>query len=102
MVSYNVILEGRMAVNPKIIMLAVQAAKNEKIRKVALYIVFMSLGLILMIFVVFTGLISGLFAVVENSNLKNHWEYMRTNISEVFKGIESEINTDVKEEVYCH
>ena len=81
-------------------MLAVQAAKNEKIRKVALYIVFMSLGLILMIFVVFTGLISGLFAVVENSNLKNHWEYMRTNISEVFKGIESEINTDVKEEVY--
>lgn len=53
-----------------------------------------------MIFVVFTGLISGLFAVVENSNLKNHWEYMRTNISEVFKGIESEINTDVKEEVY--
>lgn len=89
-----------MAVNPKIIMLAVQAAKNEKIRKVALYIVFMSLGLILMIFVVFTGLISGLFAVVENSNLKNHWEYMRTNISEVFKGIESEINTDVKEEVY--
>lgn len=89
-----------MAVNPKIIMLAVQAAKNEKIRKVALYIVFMSLGLILMIFVVFTGLISGLFAVVENSNLKNHWEYIRTNISEVFKGIESEINTDVKEEVY--
>lgn len=89
-----------MAVNPKIIMLAVQAAKNEKIRKVALYIVFMSLWLILMIFVVFTGLISGLFAVVENSNLKNHWEYMRTNISEVFKGIESEINTDVKEEVY--
>ena len=89
-----------MAVNPKIIMLAVQAAKNEKIRKVALYIVFMSLGLILMIFVVFTGLISGLFAVVENSNLKNHWEYMRTNISEVFKGIENEINTDVKEEVY--
>ena len=89
-----------MAVNPKIIMLAVQAAKNEKIRKVALYIVFMSLGLILMIFVVFTGLISGLFAVVENSNLKNHWEYMRTNISEVFKGIESEINTDVKDEVY--
>lgn len=89
-----------MAVNPKIIMLAVQAAKNEKNRKVALYIVFMSLGLILMIFVVFTGLISGLFAVVENSNLKNHWEYMRTNISEVFKGIESEINTDVKEEVY--
>ena len=81
-------------------MLAVQAAKNEKIRKVALYIVFMALGLILMIFVVFTGLISGLFAVVENSNLKNHWEYMRTNISEVFKGIEGEINTDVKEEVY--
>ena len=34
LVSYNVILEGRMAVNPKIIMLAVQAAKNEKIRKV--------------------------------------------------------------------
>ena len=89
-----------MAVNPKIIMMAVQAAKNEKVRKAVLYIVFMTLGLIMMIFVVFTGLISGLFAVIENTNLKNHWEYMRTNISEVFNGIEGEINTDVKEEVY--
>ncbi len=89
-----------MAVNPKIIMMVAQAAKSEKVRKAVLYIVFMTLGLIMMIFVVFTGLISGLFAVIENTNLKNHWEYMRTNISEVFKGIESEINTDVKEEVY--
>lgn len=81
-------------------MMAVQAAKNEKVRKAVLYIVFMTLGLIMMIFVVFTGLISGLFAVIENTNLKNHWEYMRANISEVFTGIEGEINTDVKEEVY--
>ena len=54
----------------------------------------------MMIFVVFTGLISGLFAVIENTNLKNHWDYMRANISEVFNGIEGEINSDVKDEVY--
>lgn len=89
-----------MAVNPKIIMMAVQAAKSEKVRKSVLYIVFMTLGLIMMIFVVFTGLISGLFAVIENANLKNHWNYFHTSISEVFNGIECDINTDVKDEVY--
>lgn len=89
-----------MAVNPKIIMMVAQAAKSEKVRKAVLYIVFMTLGLIMMIFVVFTGLISGLFAVIENTNLKNHWDYMRANISEVFNGIEGEINSDVKDEVY--
>lgn len=89
-----------MAVNPKIIMMVAQAAKSEKVRKAVLYIVFMTLGLIMMIFVVFTGVISGLFAVIENTNLKNHWNYMRANISEVFNGIEGEINSDVKDEVY--
>jgi len=89
-----------LAVNPKIIMMVAQAAKSEKVRKAVLYIVFMTLGLIMMIFVVFTGLISGLFAVIENTNLKNHWDYMRANISEVFNGIEGEINSDVKDEVY--
>lgn len=89
-----------MAVNLKIIMMVAQAAKSEKVRKAVLYIVFMTLGLIMMIFVVFTGLISGLFAVIENTNLKNHWDYMRANISEVFNGIEGEINSDVKDEVY--
>lgn len=89
-----------MAVNPKIIMMVAQAAKSEKVRKAVLYIVFMTFGLIMMIFVVFTGLISGLFAVIENTNLKNHWDYMRANISEVFNGIEGEINSDVKDEVY--
>lgn len=94
------LLEVTMAVNPKIIMMIAQAAKSEKVRKAVLYIVFMTLGLIMMIFVVFTGLISGLFAVIENTNLKNHWDYMRANISEVFNGIEGEINSDVKDEVY--
>lgn len=94
------LLEVTMAVNPKIIMMVAQAAKSEKVRKAVLYIVFMTLGLIMMIFVVFTGLISGLFAVIENTNLKNHWDYMRANISEVFNGIEGEINSDVKDEVY--
>ena len=55
-------------------MMVAQAAKSEKVRKAVLYIVFMTLGLIMMIFVVFTGLISGLFAVIENTNLKNHWD----------------------------
>ena len=89
-----------MAVNPKIIMMAAQTAKNPKVRRAILNIVLISLGLIMMIFVIFTGLISGLLAIIENNDLKNHWSYYRTSISELFNGIEGEINTDVKSEVY--
>ena len=89
-----------MAVNPKIIMMVAQTAKNPKVRRAILNIVLISLGLIMMIFVVFTGLISGLLAIIENNDLKNHWSYYRTSISELFNGIEGEINTDVKSEVY--
>ena len=89
-----------MAVNPKIIMMAAQTAKNPKVRRAILNIVLISLGLIMMIFVVFTGLISGLLAIIENNDLKNHWSYYRTSISELFNGIVGEINTDVKSEVY--
>lgn len=89
-----------MAVNPKLIIMAVEAAGNEKVRKAVLYTVFMALGVVMLIFIAFSGLISGLFSVIQNSDLKNHWNYFRSNISEIFSGIEGDINTDVKDEVY--
>lgn len=89
-----------MAVNPKLIIMAVEAAGNEKVRKAVLYTVFMALGVVMLIFAAFSGLISGLFSVIQNSDLKNHWNYFRSNISEIFSGIEGDINTDVKAEVY--
>lgn len=89
-----------MAVNPKLIIMAAEAAGNEKVRKAVLYTVFMALGVVMLIFVVFTGLISGLLSIAQDNDLRNHWNYYRTSISEVFNGIEGEINSDVKSEVY--
>ena len=81
-------------------MMVAQAAKSHKVREVVLHVVFYSLGIILFIFTAFIALISGLLAIVQNNNLRNHWNYYRTSISELFNGIESEINTNVKDEVY--
>lgn len=81
-------------------MMIAQAAKSHKVREVVLHVVFYSLGIILFIFTAFIALISGLLAIVQNNNLRNHWNYYRTSISELFNGIESDINTNVKDEVY--
>ena len=89
-----------MAVNPKLILIASELAGNEKVRKTLLYILFFSLGLIMLIFVVFIGLISGLLSIAQDNDLRNHWNYYRTSISEIFSSIEGEINSDVKSEVY--
>lgn len=89
-----------MAVNPKLVMMAVQAAGNEKFRKAVLNIVLYTLGVILMILVTFAGIISGLISIIQNSDLANHWGYFKNTISEVFSGIECDINSDVKNEVY--
>lgn len=89
-----------MAVNPKLVMMAVQAAGNEKIRKAVLNIVLYTLGVILMILVTFAGIISGLISIIQNSDLASHWGYFKNTISEVFSGIECDINSDVKNEVY--
>lgn len=89
-----------MAVNPKLILIASELAGNEKVRKTLLYILFFLLGLIMLIFIVFIGLISGLLSIAQDNALRNHWNYYRTSISEVFGGIEGEINSDVKSEVY--
>ena len=89
-----------MAVHPKLILIASELAGNEKVRKTLLYVLFFSLGLIMLIFVVFIGLISGLLSIAQDNDLRNHWNYYRTSISEVFGGIEGEINSDVKSEVY--
>lgn len=63
-----------MAVNPKIIMMVVDTLSTEKGRNTVLKIVMVILGLIMIIFTVFAGLISGLIDVVETTDLQNHWQ----------------------------
>lgn len=58
-----------MAVNPKLIIMAAEAAGNEKVRKAVLYTIFMALGVVMLIFVVFTGLISGLLSIAQDNDL---------------------------------
>lgn len=89
-----------MAFNPNIIMLIAEGAKSEKIRKIVLYIVFMSLGVVMLIAVTFSALVSGLLAIMQDTDLRNHWNYFKNSLSDVFTGIESNINTDIKDEVY--
>ena len=89
-----------MAVNPKIIMMVVDTLSTEKGRNTALKIVMVILGLIMMIFTVFAGIISGLLDVVETTDLQNHWRYIKSNLSDIFRGMETEIDDDVRAEVY--
>lgn len=89
-----------MAVNPKLILLAAETLSSEEGRNRVLQIVLYALGVVLMIVVVFAGLISGLLGVIQNSNLQQHWNYVRSSITELFDGMENDINTDVKNEVY--
>lgn len=89
-----------MAVNPKLIMAAVDAMSSEKGRKTILYVIVFSLGAIMMILVAFTGFISGLLDITQTSDLTSHWRYVRNCLSSVFDGMEAEINDDVKSEVY--
>ena len=89
-----------MAVNPKIVMMVVESLSSEKGRETALKIVMVILGLIMMIFTVFAGLISGLLDVVETTDLQNHWRYIKSNLNDIFRGMETEIDKDIKAEVY--
>lgn len=89
-----------MAIDPHLIIMAVEAAGNEKVRKTVLYIVFFVLGLIMLIFVAYGGLTSGLFAIVQNNRLKIEWAYYSKSISDVFKDVKNELGTDIKDEVY--
>lgn len=89
-----------MAVNPKIIMMVVDTLSTEKGRNIALKIVMVILGLIMMIFTVFAGIISGLLDVVETADLQDHWQYIKSNLSDIFRGMETEIDDAVRAEVY--
>ena len=94
-------MEENTAVNPKLILIASELAGNGKVRETLPHILFLSLGTgAMLIFIVFIGLISGLLSIAQDNDLRNHWNYYRTSISEVFGGIEGEINSDVKSEVY--
>ena len=89
-----------MAINPKLIQVAAKVLMSEKTRKLILYAVFISLGLIMIIAVTFSGLISGLLDIAQTTDLKNHWQYMRECLSDVLSGMEGEIDNEVKAEVY--
>ncbi len=89
-----------MAVNPKLIAAAVEAVSDEKTRNTILKIAFFALGVVMLIFLVFGAFISGLLSIASSSDLINHWQYIRTTLSEVFDGIEGDIDTDVKQQVY--
>ena len=92
-----------MAVNPAVIKVAVEAANalsSEKGRKAIINTIIIVLGIILIIFTAFTGLLSGLFSLAQNSSLANHWRYYSAMISDMFDGMENEIDNDVKNEVY--
>lgn len=89
-----------MAVDPRLIQIAAEALSSEKGRRIALYAVVIPLGLVLMILVVFSGLISGLLDIIQTTDLQNHWSYMKSCLSEVFIGMEADINTEVRDEVY--
>ncbi len=89
-----------MAINPKLIQVAAKVLMSEKTRKLILYAVFISLGLIMIVAVTFSGLISGLLDIAQTTDLKNHWQYMRECLSDVLSGMEGEIDNEVKAEVY--
>lgn len=89
-----------MAVNPKLIYEAARILSNEKVRKFLLCVVFFALGFVMLIAVVFSGLVSGLLSILQTNDLKNHWTYVRSCLSEAMGGLETTINNDVKDEVY--
>lgn len=89
-----------MAVNPKLIRIAARTLMSERVRKFLLYSLFMFLGVVMVIFMAFSALISGLLSIIQDSELKNHWSYYKATIADIFRGFESSIDTDVKDEVY--
>ena len=89
-----------MAVNPKLIAVIAESLSSEQGRNTVLKIIMVVIGLIMMIFTAFAGFISGLLDIIQTTNLQNHWRYVRGCISEVFDGMNAEIDEDVKSEVY--
>ncbi len=89
-----------MAVNPKLIAVIAESLSSEQGRNTVLKIIMVVIGLIMMIFTAFAGFISGLLDIIQTTDLQNHWRYVRSCISEVFDGMNAEIDEDVKSEVY--
>ena len=89
-----------MAVNPKLIAVIAESLSSEQGRNTVLKIIMVVIGLIMMIFTAFAGFISGLLDIIQTTDLQNHWRYIRTCISEVFDGMNAEIDGDIKREVY--
>lgn len=89
-----------MAVNPKLVLAIVESARNEKIRRIVLCIILFALGLIMLIFAAYGGMMSGVFCIVQNAKLKADWSYYSKSISSVFDDIKCELDDDLKSEVY--
>lgn len=89
-----------MAVNPKLIAVIAESLSSEQGRNTVLKIIMVVIGLIMMIFTAFLSFISGLLDIIQTTDLQNHWRYIRTCISEVFDGMNAEIDGDIKREVY--
>ncbi|MGN0680165.1 MAG: hypothetical protein ACI4JS_10920 [Oscillospiraceae bacterium] len=89
-----------MAIDPKLLMTIVEAARSEKIRNMVLYIVLFALGFVMLIFTAYGGMLSGLFCIVQNATLKADWSHYSKSISGVFDDLRSELSDELKKEVY--
>ena len=88
-----------MAVNPQIILAAIDAASNEKIRKIVMYVVFFLLGLIILVFITFSSIISGIFSLFQTGVLKSQWSIYENTVSGLFSNYKAELSTDIKKEI---
>lgn len=89
-----------MAVNPKVVMAVVEATRNEKIRNFILTVVLFALGLVIFICTMYSGMLSGVFCIVQNITLRADWSHYSKSISSVFDDLRSELGDELRKEVY--
>lgn len=89
-----------MALNPAVVKSIVTAATDKRVWKAILYIIVFSLGLIAAILMVFTSIISGIIGIFTDADVQQAWSYLTSRLSDVFNGLDTSINTDIKDTVY--
>ena len=88
-----------MAVNPKIVLMALEAAGSEKIRKIVMYVVFFTLGLIMLVYVAYATIISGILSFFQTEALKSQWSAYENAVSGLFGNVTAEVDADIKSDV---
>lgn len=88
-----------MAVNPKIVLMAIEAAGSEKIRKIVMYVVFFTLGLVMLVYVAYATIISGILSFFQTEALKSQWSAYENAVSGLFGNVTAEVDADIKSEV---